>query len=912
MILEISLLIYQQRNIHPADVCVPAGGTLEYYPVAICFVRARVAGRSGGKSAPAMSAYRSGEEIIDERTGKKHDYTKKKGIDYSEILSPILATAANEWMTNRSQLWNKVEASEKRVDAQLTRELIIAIPRELDRPNQIALVREYIQSNYVDCGMIADINLHHLSGDNPHAHVMLTMRELKIDENGRVEFGNKDRSWNDKKLLAAQVKEWEVLTNQYLERAGLEIRIDSRSYEEQGIERIPQIHLGKEAASMRAKGIPTERGDEYDRIDLANAEIRARLEIIYQAESAIRDLVRDEEHQRAEAKKAVDLKYQQEQQRREREKLRQPVQPKIPDLFRKLPQLTGEHKPKFDDYQVKLFREDGTIPVYKNDELIATYREIDNQWVIDSGDTDLQIIADMESNLYKYGRVRHITANLERDYISKTSKLNRDDPRMLAALAEVIENTIKSGADPFQNTCLTSKDIEYIAAATQGVRPGRIRQEPIVTTPESKVIPLTPEPIPVTPDLEVIPLAPELVSPSEITEKIREEKRFGGLGDILKKVRDLPSEAFVAINNVVDQRIEARRQEEAARQEVIAQRQAEAARQVEMANQRQIEKAAQRAKAAQLVKQIELDKQRAVETARNEWLDNLTSTVTCINLGDLVVKVAEHNNGNSFTAGQYKILLDRNNLNRFQVYKNDIRVLVLSKEQFQWTTELIDLNLKLIPTEEDFQVDIKKAGIRVDLWIDYRDRVEEEVKTSISRTGTLNSWISLDRDLKSDIERVIDEHIKTEDLYGYSTYSKVKFDGKEFRAIRELMTVHNDKLNRVESNNLEKYTKNKLALQQIRLMTSRDKNPSMGELRKVIADSRKYKKPDNPEVLRAGHDLNELCPESIKVNGKAPDDYLHDRVFIEKKALELTQQVKPVIRRDPPTRKRERNQGMSR
>ena len=191
---------------------------------------------------------------------------------------------------------------------------------------------------------------------------------------------------------------------------------------------------------------------------------------------------------------------------------------------------------------MKLFREDGTIPVYKNDELIATYREIDNQWVIDSGDTDLQIIADMESDLYKYGRVRHITANLGRDYISKTSKLNRDDPRMLAALAEVIENTIKSSADPFQNTCLTSKDIEYIAAATQGVRPGRIRQEPIVTASESKVIPQTPEAIPVTPDLEVMPLAPELVSPTDIAQEIQEEKRFGGLGDILKKVRDLPSE----------------------------------------------------------------------------------------------------------------------------------------------------------------------------------------------------------------------------------------------------------------------------------------------------------------------------------------------------------------------------------
>ena len=119
-----------------------------------------------------------------------------------------------------SVLWNRVEASEKRYDAQLTREMIIAIRRELDRDNQIALVREYAQTTFVDRGMIADINLHHLDGDNPHAHVMLTMRELKIDEQGIVSFGNKDRTWNDKKLIEIQKKEWEILTNQYLDRAG--------------------------------------------------------------------------------------------------------------------------------------------------------------------------------------------------------------------------------------------------------------------------------------------------------------------------------------------------------------------------------------------------------------------------------------------------------------------------------------------------------------------------------------------------------------------------------------------------------------------------------------------------------------------------------------------------------------------
>jgi hypothetical protein len=262
--------------------------------VAICFVRANIISRSGGKSATAAAAYRSGEKIVDELTRKTHDYTKKQGIDHSEILSPITAIDRNYWLKDRAELWNRVEASEKRSDAQLAREMIIAIPRELDRAEQIALVREHVQSSYVDRGMIADINLHHLDGDNPHAHVMLTMRELKIDEQGIVSFGNKDRSWNDKKLLETQIKEWEVITNQYLGRAGIDTRIDSRSYEEQGIPRIPQIHLGKNVTAMRRQGIPTERSDLYDQIDRANEDIRQQLEVIYQAEGTIRDLGKDE------------------------------------------------------------------------------------------------------------------------------------------------------------------------------------------------------------------------------------------------------------------------------------------------------------------------------------------------------------------------------------------------------------------------------------------------------------------------------------------------------------------------------------------------------------------------------------------------------------------------------------------
>jgi MobA/MobL family len=290
--------------------------------MAICFIRANIISRSNGSSAVAAAAYRSGEKLLDEATNKTHNYTKKTGVHHSEILAPIEATTGNEWLNDREALWNKVTAAEKRDDAQLSRELIVAIPRELDPLNQVALVREYIQNSYVDRGMIADINLHHLDGDNPHAHVMLTMRELQIDEMGIASFGNKDRSWNDKKLLKTQLKEWEIVANKYLENAKVVERIDSRSYAEQGVARIPQIHLGKDVTAMRRRGVPTERGDIYDQIDQANEDIRANLEQIYESSSAIDQIKKEaaaaqkrEADERVEcARKLVEAEIQQRQE----------------------------------------------------------------------------------------------------------------------------------------------------------------------------------------------------------------------------------------------------------------------------------------------------------------------------------------------------------------------------------------------------------------------------------------------------------------------------------------------------------------------------------------------------------------------------------------------------------------------
>ena len=147
-------------------------------------------------------------------------------------------------------------------------------------------MREYVQTNYVAAGMVADVNLHHMDGENPHAHILLTLRNLQINPEGKVEFGLKNTEWNRKKLLLTHRKSWQEITNKYLVAAGSETKIDCRSLQEQGSPFIPQIHVGVHATAMKRKGISTDRSDEFDRIEVENSEIRARLEEIYQREAA--------------------------------------------------------------------------------------------------------------------------------------------------------------------------------------------------------------------------------------------------------------------------------------------------------------------------------------------------------------------------------------------------------------------------------------------------------------------------------------------------------------------------------------------------------------------------------------------------------------------------------------------------
>jgi ATP-dependent exoDNAse (exonuclease V) alpha subunit len=203
-------------HLYVVPTCALCRGLKLRHSMAIYHLSASIVKRSAGRSVTAAAAYRAAVKIEDNTTGLTHDYTRKQGVNHSEIIVPVsIDRADDEWLIDREQLWNRVEQVEKRKDAQLAREITVAIPVELDRTSQIELVREYVRSNYVDRGMIADINLHHLDGKNPHAHVLLTMRNLQTSPEGEIEFGLKNTDWNNKELLIAQRQNWEEITNRY-------------------------------------------------------------------------------------------------------------------------------------------------------------------------------------------------------------------------------------------------------------------------------------------------------------------------------------------------------------------------------------------------------------------------------------------------------------------------------------------------------------------------------------------------------------------------------------------------------------------------------------------------------------------------------------------------------------------------
>lgn len=216
--------------------------------------------RSEGRSVVAMAAYRAGVRLRDERTGTEPDYRRRQGVVHSEIMAP---DGAAEWLYDREELWNEVERMEVRRDAQLAREINMALPHELSDEQRLSLVREFVRDQFVSLGMVADFAIHAPvpeKGDDPrnhHVHVLLTLRKAGYWGLWRV----KTREWNSDEMLVKWRAAWADYQNRALGLYGFKARVDHRSLESQHrqaaekgrgrkallLDRLPELHVGPKA-----------------------------------------------------------------------------------------------------------------------------------------------------------------------------------------------------------------------------------------------------------------------------------------------------------------------------------------------------------------------------------------------------------------------------------------------------------------------------------------------------------------------------------------------------------------------------------------------------------------------------------------------------------------------------------------
>jgi len=396
--------------------------------MAIYHLSAQIIGRSGGKSSVASSAYRAGEKIHDKHIGQTFDYTKKQGVDYTEILAP---SNAPKWASDRSKLWNEVEKIEKSKNSQLARELNIALPKELSKDQQIELIRNFVKKQFVAKGMVADLAMHHLAGENPHAHVMLTVRPFNEDKTwgakSKKEYvfdkkGEKIRlksgefksikidstDWNKKETLENWRKEWSEQTNKALEKAGVQDRIDHRSLKDQGIQREPQIHVGPHAAAMEKRGILTERGDQNRKIiDLNEARERLRKDV--------KELNQDIKKYNAEV---IQLKAQ---------KKEQPKQPAAPISEPTRPSVVQQPQPK--KLLKTVQKEDGngisTVSIDEWKKQMSQVREDGKQDKAIQKKIFQEIKADYDQARTEWGSQQELMNRIESQLRSETYKLDK-------------------------------------------------------------------------------------------------------------------------------------------------------------------------------------------------------------------------------------------------------------------------------------------------------------------------------------------------------------------------------------------------------------------------------------------------------------------------------------------------------
>ena len=260
--------------------------------MAIYHLSVKLVTRGAGRSSTAASAYRAATRVRDERTGLVFDYSRKRGVEHTEIVLPSAQREAARWANDRERLWNAAELAEKRKDARVAREYEVALPHELNAAQRRDLVRAFAQDLAERHGGAIDVAIHrpHREGDtrNHHAHLLATTRvvtDAGLGGKTSIEWKDADRTKRGLEPGRMEVTairgRWAAIVNEHLEEHGHAARIDHRSLDAQGVDREPTYHKGPAVTAIERRGEETrvvERMREDIGERLALAAERGRLE----------------------------------------------------------------------------------------------------------------------------------------------------------------------------------------------------------------------------------------------------------------------------------------------------------------------------------------------------------------------------------------------------------------------------------------------------------------------------------------------------------------------------------------------------------------------------------------------------------------------------------------------------------
>jgi hypothetical protein len=233
--------------------------------VAIYHLSVKLITRGAGRSSTAASAYRAADRVPDERTGLVFDYTRKRGVEHTEIVLPSASVESAAWARDRENLWNAAETAENRKDARVAREYEVALPHELNAAQRLDLVRSFSREIADRHGCAVDFAIHapHREGDtrNHHAHILATTRavaERGLAAKTDIELKDADRAKKGlgpgRSEVTAIRSRWATLVNERLEEHGHTARVDHRTLDAQGVDREPTYHKGPAVTAIERRG----------------------------------------------------------------------------------------------------------------------------------------------------------------------------------------------------------------------------------------------------------------------------------------------------------------------------------------------------------------------------------------------------------------------------------------------------------------------------------------------------------------------------------------------------------------------------------------------------------------------------------------------------------------------------------